>query len=79
MMGNCEPPRNGESVEQNAFKQSFLPMNARRQAHALLEVTVQLYDSQFRYRIRIVYVIVDVFSVDALFLTSWSGYPNSAV
>lgn len=77
-MGNCEPPRNGESVEQNAFKQSFLPMNATRQAHALLVVTVHLYDSQFRYRIPIVYVLVDVLSVDVPFLTSWSGCPNSA-
>ena len=52
-------------MQQNAFKQSFLPMNATRQAHALLDVTVQLYDSQFRYRIRFVYVFVDVIYVDA--------------
>jgi hypothetical protein len=57
-------------MKQNAFKQSFLPMNATRQTHALLDVTVQLYDSQFRYRRRIVDVIVDVFSLHALFLTS---------
>jgi hypothetical protein len=64
-MGICRSPRDRQEMKQNAFKQSFLPMNATRQAHALLEVTVQLYDSQFRYRIRIVYVIVDVIYVDA--------------
>lgn len=77
-MDNCRSPRDRQKMKQNAFKQSFLPMNATRHAHALLDVTVQLHDLQFRYRIPIVYVLVDVLSFDVPFLTSWSGCPNSA-